>query len=55
MNSSVLQGEWWSFVFPGVAIGVTVLGLTLVLAGIDEVSNPRLRGDRRRGFLRVVR
>ena len=55
VNSSVLQGEWWSFVFPGLAIGVTVLGLTLVLAGIDEVSNPRLRGERRRGFLRVVR
>jgi len=44
VNSSVLQGEWWSFVFPGVAIGITVLGLTLLLAGIDEVSNPRLRG-----------
>ena len=26
------------------AIGVTVLSLTLILAGIDEVSNPRLRG-----------
>lgn len=46
VNSSVLQGEWWSFVFPGLAIGVTVLGLTLVLAGIDEVSNPRLRAER---------
>jgi peptide/nickel transport system permease protein len=45
VNSSVLQGEWWSFVFPGLAIGVTVLGLTLVLAGIDEVSNPRLRAE----------
>jgi peptide/nickel transport system permease protein len=43
VNSSMLQGEWWSFVFPGLAIGVTVLGLTLILAGIDEVSNPRLR------------
>ena len=32
--------------FPGLAIGVTVLGLTLVLAGIDEVSNPRLRAER---------
>jgi ABC-type dipeptide/oligopeptide/nickel transport system permease subunit len=39
----VLQGEWWSFVFPGLAIGITVLALTLILAGIDEVSNPRLR------------
>ena len=53
VNSSVLQGEWWSFVFPGLAIGVTVLGLTLVLAGIDEVSNPRLRAAHaRRGRLR---
>ncbi len=55
VNSSVLQGEWWSFVFPGLAIGLTVLGLTLILAGIDEVSNPRLRGLRRRGFLRAER
>jgi peptide/nickel transport system permease protein len=46
VNSSVLQGEWWSFLFPGLAIGITVLGLTLLLAGIDEVSNPRLRGER---------
>ena len=56
-NSSVLQGEWWSFVFPGLAIGVTVLGLTFVLAGIDEVSNPRLRVEhvRRRRFWKVAR
>jgi peptide/nickel transport system permease protein len=57
VNSSVLQGEWWSFVFPGLAIGITVLGLTLVLAGIDEVSNPRLRAERvrRRRLWRAVR
>jgi peptide/nickel transport system permease protein len=52
VNSSVLQGEWWSFLFPGLAIGSTVLALTLLLAGIDEVSNPQLRGGGRRGFLR---
>ena len=39
-NSAVLQGEWWPFVFPGLALVITVLGLTLILAGIDEVSNP---------------
>jgi peptide/nickel transport system permease protein len=55
VNSSVLQGEWWSFVFPGLAIGITVLGLTLILAGIDEVSNPRLRGGGRRHFLQRAR
>ena len=46
-NSSVLQGEWWAFLFPGLWIGFTVLSLTLILAGIDEVSNPRLRGLKR--------
>jgi peptide/nickel transport system permease protein len=56
VNSSVLQGEWWAFVFPGLAIGLTVLGLTLVLAGIDEVSNPRLRAEhvRRRPFWKAA-
>jgi peptide/nickel transport system permease protein len=44
-NSAVLQGEWWPFVFPGLALVITVLGLTLILAGIDEISNPRLREE----------
>ena len=48
VNSAVLQGEWWCFVFPGAALALTVLGLVLLLAGIDEVSNPRLRGLARR-------
>jgi peptide/nickel transport system permease protein len=46
VNSTVLQGEWWPFVFPSLALGITVLGLVLVLSGIDEVSNPRLRAER---------
>jgi peptide/nickel transport system permease protein len=45
-NSTVLQGEWWPFFFPGAALSFTVLGLVLILAGIDEVSNPRLRKER---------
>jgi peptide/nickel transport system permease protein len=45
-NSTVLQGEWWPFFFPGAALAFTVLGLTLILTGIDEVSNPRLRTER---------
>ena len=45
-NSTVLQGEWWPFFFPGAALALTVLGLVLILAGIDEVSNPRLRAER---------
>jgi peptide/nickel transport system permease protein len=47
VNSTVLQGEWWPFFFPGAALAFTVLGLVLVLAGIDEVSNPRLRTEKR--------
>jgi peptide/nickel transport system permease protein len=42
-NSAVLQGEWWAFFFPGLALVVTVVGLVFLLAGIDEISNPRLR------------
>jgi peptide/nickel transport system permease protein len=50
VNSSVLQGEWWTFLFPGLALALTVAGLVFILAGLDEVSNPRLRkpqGQRR--------
>ena len=56
-NSAVLQGEWWPFLFPGLALVITVLGLTLILAGIDEISNPRLRDElhvRRRLMLRLL-
>jgi ABC-type dipeptide/oligopeptide/nickel transport system permease subunit len=46
VNSTVLQGEWWPFIFPSLALGLTVLGLVLILAGIDEISNPRLRTEK---------
>jgi peptide/nickel transport system permease protein len=55
-NSTVLQGEWWPFFFPGAALAFTVLGLVLLLAGIDEFTNPRLRTEHkpRRGRLRML-
>jgi peptide/nickel transport system permease protein len=53
-NSSFLQGEWWAFVFPGAALALTVAALVFVLAGIDEVSNPRLRAPVRRRRLRSL-
>jgi peptide/nickel transport system permease protein len=43
VNSTVLQGEWWTFLFPGLALALTVAALVFILAGLDEVSNPRLR------------
>jgi peptide/nickel transport system permease protein len=53
-NSAVLQGEWWSFLFPGLALGLTVLGLVLIVTGVDELSNPRLRAPRVRQARRLV-
>jgi peptide/nickel transport system permease protein len=52
VNSTVLQGEWWCFLFPGLALALTVVALVLILAGLDEVSNPRLRkqGTQRRAL-----
>lgn len=55
-NSTLAQGEWWHFVFPGLAISLTIFSLTLVNFGIDEVSDPRLRRrrGRKRGRLKRV-
>ena len=55
-NSTVLQGQWWPFFFPGAALAFTVLGLVLLLAGIDEFTNPRLRAEKkpRRRLLRLT-
>jgi peptide/nickel transport system permease protein len=46
-NSSVLQGAWWHFVFPGVALALSVAALVFINFGVDELANPRLR--RRKG------
>jgi peptide/nickel transport system permease protein len=51
VNSTVLQGEWWPFFFPGFALALTVAALVFILAGVDEVSNPRLRAERRKRSL----
>jgi ABC-type dipeptide/oligopeptide/nickel transport system permease subunit len=42
----VLRGQWWPFFFPGFALAVTVASLVFILAGLDEVSNPRLRVEK---------
>jgi peptide/nickel transport system permease protein len=52
-NSAVLQGEWWHFLFPGLALAITVAALVFINYGIDELANPRLRlRPRRRSLLR---
>jgi peptide/nickel transport system permease protein len=51
-NSTVLQGEWWHFVFPGVALALAVAALVFINYGVDELANPRLRRRARRSLRR---
>ncbi len=39
-----LRTAWWSAVFPGLAILVTVLGFNMLGDGMNDVFNPRSRG-----------
>jgi peptide/nickel transport system permease protein len=43
VNSTLLSGEWWHFLFPGLAIALTITSLVFINYGIDAISNPRLR------------
>ncbi|APA95450.1 ABC transporter permease [Nocardia seriolae] len=44
--SDVSNGIWWTGVWPGVAIVLVVLGMTLVGESLNEVLNPLLRTRR---------
>jgi peptide/nickel transport system permease protein len=41
--SALQAGAWWDFVFPGLAIALTVTACVFINYGIDAISNPRLR------------
>lgn len=43
----VTSGIWWTSVFPGLAIVLVVLGITLVGESLNDLADPRLRGRRR--------
>ncbi len=43
------SGIWWTGVFPGLAIVLTVLGLTLVGESMNDLNDPRIRGRKRAG------
>ncbi|HEY8752736.1 MAG TPA: ABC transporter permease [Arthrobacter sp.] len=47
--SDASSGIWWTGVFPGAAIVLTVVGLTLVGESINDLNDPRLRGRKRAG------
>jgi peptide/nickel transport system permease protein len=43
----VTSGIWWTSIFPGSAIVLVVLGITLVGESLNDLSDPRLRTRRR--------
>jgi peptide/nickel transport system permease protein len=45
--SDVTSGIWWTSVFPGAAIVLVVLGMTLVGESLNDLADPRLRNRRR--------
>lgn len=46
--SDVTSGIWWTSVFPGVAIVLVVMGVTLIGESLNDLADPRLRSRRRR-------
>lgn len=47
--SDVTSGIWWTSIFPGLAIVLIVLGITLIGESLNDLSDPRLRVRRRAG------
>ncbi len=41
--SDVTAGIWWTALFPGFAIVIVVIGITLLGEGLNELADPRLR------------
>ena len=51
--ADVTAGIWWTAVFPGIAIVLTVLGITLVGESLNDLADPRLRIRRAAGGKRA--
>jgi peptide/nickel transport system permease protein len=47
--ADVSSGIWWTALFPGLAIVLVILGLTLVGESLNDLADPRLRTRRRGG------
>lgn len=45
-NQALLVGAWWTFIIPGGCIALVGLSLTLINYAIDEITNPRLQGEK---------
>jgi len=44
--NQIVTGEWWLFLFPGMAIMIAVLAFNLVGDGLRDFLDPRMRGIR---------
>ncbi|MEO8908428.1 MAG: ABC transporter permease [Microbacteriaceae bacterium] len=44
--ADVTAGIWWTALYPGLAIVLVVLGITLVGESLNDLADPRLRGRR---------
>ncbi|WP_243063895.1 ABC transporter permease [Humibacter sp. RRB41] len=44
--ADVTSGIWWTALYPGLAIVLVVLGITLVGESMNDLADPRLRGRR---------
>jgi peptide/nickel transport system permease protein len=42
--ASILRGMWWWWGFPILVLVLIFSGLFLIVTGLDEIANPRLRG-----------
>ncbi len=47
-------GAWWAVIPPGAAIGLVVLGATLLGRGVEDALNPRLRNAPARASFKVI-
>lgn len=47
-NAALLRGAWWWFVPPGLGIALVGLSLVLMNFAIDQITNPRLKVQKRR-------
>jgi peptide/nickel transport system permease protein len=48
-GQALIQGAWWWFVPPGAFVALLGAGLTFINIGIDEIADPRLRIEGKRG------
>ncbi|MFJ2621473.1 ABC transporter permease [Glutamicibacter sp. NPDC087344] len=53
--SDATSGIWWTGLFPGLAIVITVLGLTLVGESMNDLNDPRLRRFSRKKAKRITK